>query len=100
MLLETRNVANLFLNAFSSDKRENLEFASRYGSRSSNKFHQIKVLNFKKTKNGQCFGTVRFALLRKNHGKRSKKYGTLRGRPKRSLTENGRVRYGTDTVDG
>jgi hypothetical protein len=33
--------------------------------------------------------------LSKNHGKRSKKYGTLRGRPKRSLAENGRVRYGT-----
>jgi hypothetical protein len=35
------------------------------------------------------------ALLSKNHGKRSKKYGTLCGRPKRSLAENGTVRYGT-----
>ena len=37
---------------------------------------------------------VEFALLSKNHGKRSKKYGTLRGRLKRFLTENGTVRYG------
>jgi len=35
-----------------------------------------------------------FALLSKNHGKRSKKYGTLRGRLKRFFTENGTVRYG------
>jgi hypothetical protein len=35
---------------------------------------------------------VDFALLRKNHGKRSKKYGTMCGRPKRSLAENGAVR--------
>jgi hypothetical protein len=34
-------------------------------------------------------------LLGKNHGKRSKKYGSLCGRLKRSLAENGRVRYGT-----
>jgi len=37
---------------------------------------------------------VEFALLGKNHGKRSKKYGTLCGRPIRTLAENGRVRYG------
>ena len=36
-----------------------------------------------------------FAFSRINHGKRSKKYGTLYGRPKRSLEENGRVRYAT-----
>jgi hypothetical protein len=38
--------------------------ASRNGSRFSNRFHQIKVFNIEITKNGQCFGTVRFALLR------------------------------------
>jgi hypothetical protein len=39
--------------------------ASRYGSRFSNKFHQIKLFNIEITKNGRYFGTVRFALLRK-----------------------------------
>jgi hypothetical protein len=35
--------------------------ASRYGSRFSNKFHQIKLFKIELTKNGQCFwyGTVR-----------------------------------------
>jgi hypothetical protein len=46
-------------NAFSSQN------ASRYGSRFSNKFHQIKLFNIEITKNGRYFGTVRFALLRK-----------------------------------
>ena len=71
------------------------------------------VFNVKITKKGKCFGTVRFALKRKisvktvkrkllkavefallgkNHGKRTKKYGTLCGRPKRSLAENGTAR--------
>ena len=39
--------------------------ASRYGSRFSNKFHQIKLFNIEITKNGSGFGTVRFALLQK-----------------------------------
>jgi hypothetical protein len=43
---------------------------------------------------------VEIVLLRENHGKRSKKYGTLCGRPKRSLAKKGRLRYGTDTVCG
>jgi hypothetical protein len=46
-------------NAFSYKK------ASRYGSSFSNRFHQIKVFNVKITKKGLCFGTVRFALIRK-----------------------------------
>jgi hypothetical protein len=39
-------------------------------------------------------GTFKFALLRKNHVKRSKKYGTLCGRLERSL-RSGTLRYST-----
>jgi hypothetical protein len=41
-------------------------------------------------KNGSCSNRS----VRVNHGKQSKEYGTLCGRPKRFLAENGRVRYG------
>jgi hypothetical protein len=70
--------------------RKTVSVLVRYGSRFYEK------LAFKR-QNGKI---VEFTLLSKNHGKRSKKYGTLRGRPKRSLAENGTLRYGTDTVDG
>jgi hypothetical protein len=41
------------------------DFSYKNASRFSNKFHQNKLFNIKITKNGQCFGKVRFALLRK-----------------------------------
>ena len=68
--------------------RETASVLVRYVSRFYDK------LAFKR-QNGNIYFAVEFALLSKNHGKRSKKYGTLCGRPKRSLAENGRVRYGT-----
>jgi hypothetical protein len=39
-------------------------FSYKNASRFSNKFHQIKLFNIELTKNGQCFGTVQFELLR------------------------------------
>jgi hypothetical protein len=60
----------------------------RYGSRFYEK------LAFKR-QNDNILIAEEFALLRKNHEKRSKKYGTLCGRPKRSLAENGTLRYAT-----
>jgi hypothetical protein len=54
--------------------------ASRYGSRFSNKFHQNKLFNIEVTKNGQCFGTVRFALLRKISVQTVERYNLNRGR--------------------
>jgi hypothetical protein len=68
--------------------RKTASVLARYGLRFYEK------LAFKR-QNGKIYIAVEFALLSKNHGKRSQKYGTLCGRPKRSLAENGRVRYGT-----
>jgi hypothetical protein len=88
----------------------------RYGSRFSNKFHRNKLFNIELTNNGSCFGTVRFALLRKTSVQTVERYNLNHGRvrafkqksrktvkkeryavrsTKRSLPENGRVRYGS-----
>jgi hypothetical protein len=68
--------------------RKTVSVLVRYGSRFYEK------LAFKQ-QNGNIQFAVEFALLSKNHGKRSQKYSTLCGRPKRSLAENGMVRYDT-----
>ena len=48
-----------------------------------------KTVTFKSRKSSQEFG-----LLGKNHGKRSKKYSTLCGRPIRSMLNKCSVRFG------
>jgi hypothetical protein len=69
-----------------SKLRKMVSVLARYGSRLNEKLTFERQI-------GKIKIAVEIALLRKNHGKRSKKYGTLCGRPKRSLTET--VGYGT-----
>jgi hypothetical protein len=80
--------------------RKTVSVLVRYGSR----FYENLAL---KRQNGNIYIAVEFALLSKNHGKRSKKYGTLydQNSLSRKMVQNGTVRYGTlrygmDTVGG